>query len=158
MSSRKHFRITFSTSLNLAQGPSFDRNGGGNIHTHGNATLVKGKFHCNSSISYQRNQGRRISNLGGHDTSRALFLKRKGAFSKNEKGTSLFIAKSWGAHAPSAPPPGYYVYERKVCAIAKLTANMTLFGTKARNYSVINKYRYMKSYNFCQSFNFLLCK
>ena len=41
------------------------------------------------------NQGRRKHlKLGGHDTSRALFPKKKGAFSKNEEGTSLFIAKS----------------------------------------------------------------
>ena len=47
---------------------------------------------------------RSISKLEGHDTSRALFLKKKGALSKNQKGTSLFIAKSWGgACAPSAP-------------------------------------------------------
>ena len=107
MSSRKHFRIIFSSSLNLAQGPSFDRNGVGNIHTtHGNATLVKGKFRCNSSISYQRNQGRRKHlKLGGTTLRGHFFLKRKGAFSKNEKGTSLFIAKSRGAHAPSAPLP-----------------------------------------------------
>ena len=33
---------------------------------------------------------------------RNFFLKNRGAFPKNKKGTSLFIAKSWGA--PSAPP------------------------------------------------------
>ena len=142
MSSRKHFRITFSTSLNLAQGPSFDRNGGGNIHTHGNATLVKGKFHCNSSISYQRNQGRRISNLGGTTLRGHFSLREKGHFLKMKKAL-LCLLQNLGGHTPPVPPPpGYYVYERKVCAIAK--ANMTLFGTKARNYSVINKYRYMK--------------
>ena len=44
-----------------------------------------------------------VSNLEGHDTSRALLLKKKGVFSKNKKGTSLFIAKSWG-HVPLVPP------------------------------------------------------
>ena len=33
-----------------------------------------------------------------------LTFKRKGALSKNKKGTPLFIAKSWGARARSAPP------------------------------------------------------
>ena len=43
--------------------------------------------------------------LGGGATLRGhFFLKKKGAFSENKKGTSLFIAKSWGACAPSAPP------------------------------------------------------
>ena len=40
-----------------------------------------------------------ISNLG-HDAWRALFPLEKGAFSKNKKGTSLFIAISW----PPMPP------------------------------------------------------
>ena len=33
-------------------------------------------------------------------------LKKKGAFSKNKKGISLFIAKSWG-HVPTVPPPRF---------------------------------------------------
>ena len=45
-----------------------------------------------------------ISNLEGQETSRELFLKKKGALSKNKKGTSSFIVKSWGARAPSAFP------------------------------------------------------
>ena len=32
-----------------------------------------------------------------------FFLLKEGAYSKNKKGTSLFIAKSCGARAPSAP-------------------------------------------------------
>ena len=44
------------------------------------------------------------SQTWGHDTSRALFPKKKGAFSRNKKGTSLSIAKSWG-HVPPVPPP-----------------------------------------------------
>ena len=55
---------------------------------------------------------------GGHDTSRALFLKKKGAFSKNEKGTSLFIAKSWGGGHMPPVSPGSYVYT----CVAKLEA------------------------------------
>ena len=43
-----------------------------------------------------------ISNLGARHF-RVLFLKQKGVFSKNEKGTPSFIAKFWGAHASSAP-------------------------------------------------------
>ena len=44
-----------------------------------------------------------ISNLEGHDTSEGTFLEKKGALSKNKKGISLFIAKSWG-HLPPVPP------------------------------------------------------
>ena len=47
-----------------------------------------------------------ISNLWEHETLRALFLKKQGAFSKNKKGTSLFTAKSWG-HMPPVPPVSY---------------------------------------------------
>ena len=32
-----------------------------------------------------------------------FFIRKRGHFLKIKKGTSLFIAKSWGAHAPSAP-------------------------------------------------------
>ena len=39
----------------------------------------------------------------GHDTSRALFPEKRGAFSKDNKRNSLFTAKSWGTRAPSAP-------------------------------------------------------
>ena len=45
-----------------------------------------------------------ISNLGARHFAGTFFLKKKGACSKHEKGTSLFIEKSWGARAPSAPP------------------------------------------------------
>ena len=55
-------------------------------------------------------QGRRKHfKLGGaRNFEGTLFLKRRGALSRNKKGTSLFIAKSWGARAPSAP--GSYIY------------------------------------------------
>ena len=43
-----------------------------------------------------------ISNLGGTTLRGHLFLKKKGAFSKNLEGTSLFISKSWG-HISSVP-------------------------------------------------------
>ena len=32
-----------------------------------------------------------------------FFLKKKGALFKNKKGTSLFIAKSWGGTCPQCP-------------------------------------------------------
>ena len=53
-----------------------------------------------------------ISNLGGMTLRGHFFLKKKGAFSENKKGTSLFIAKSWGhmPPVPPVPPPGSYVY------------------------------------------------
>ena len=61
-------------------------------------------------ISYQKGQifspcrdVGSVSNLEGHDTARALFLMKKGAFSEKKKSTSLFIAKSWGGTCPSAP-------------------------------------------------------
>ena len=57
-----------------------------------------------SFLVYIRDVGS-ISNLGGTTLQGHFFLKKKGAFSTNKKGTSLFVAKSWGAHAPSAPPP-----------------------------------------------------
>ena len=46
-----------------------------------------------------------ISNLwGGRHLEGTFFLKKKGAFSNNKNGTSLFIARSWeGERAPSAP-------------------------------------------------------
>ena len=53
-----------------------------------------------------------ISNLGGMALRGHIFLKEKGAFFKIEKGTSLFIAKSWG-HVPPVPP-GSYVYDLNV--------------------------------------------
>ena len=40
--------------------------------------------------------------LGGHNSSRALSSLRHEATFKDKKGTSLFIAKSWGTRAPSA--------------------------------------------------------
>ena len=49
-----------------------------------------------------------ISNLEGHDNSRAFFLKKKGPLSKNNKGTSLLL-QTLGGHVPPMPP-GSYVY------------------------------------------------
>ena len=56
-------------------------------------------------------QGRRKHlKLGGtRHFEGTFFLKKKGACSKCEKGTSLFKAKSWG-HVPPVPP-GSYVSE-----------------------------------------------
>ena len=51
-----------------------------------------------------------ISNLGVTTLRGHSFLKKKRAFSKNKKGTSLFIAKSWG-RALTPVPSGSYVYE-----------------------------------------------
>ena len=46
-----------------------------------------------------------ISDLGGGTTLRDhFFLKKKGAFSRNKKGTSLSIAKSSGGTCPQCPP------------------------------------------------------
>ena len=45
-----------------------------------------------------------ISNLEGARHFKGTFSLRKKGLSKNKKGTSLFIAKPWGTHAPSAPP------------------------------------------------------
>ena len=48
-------------------------------------------------------QGRRKHlKLGGTTLGGHFFLKKKKPFSKNEKGTSLFTAKSWG-HVPPVP-------------------------------------------------------
>ena len=41
------------------------------------------------------------------------FSFKKGAFSKNEKGTQLFIAKSWGCLPPVPPALGSYVYKHR---------------------------------------------
>ena len=46
-----------------------------------------------------------ISSSGARQFEGTFFPKRKGPFSKNKKGTSLSIAKSWGAPAHSAPDP-----------------------------------------------------
>ena len=52
-------------------------------------------------------QGRRKHlKLGGaQHFEGTFFLKKKGACSKHEKGTSLFIEKSWGGMCPQCPPP-----------------------------------------------------
>ena len=62
--------------------------------------------------TYRFWDARSIEDLGGgaRHFERTFSLKRKGAFSKNKKGTSLFIAKSWGAHPASTPHLGSYVY------------------------------------------------
>ena len=51
-----------------------------------------------------------VSNLGGHDTSRHFFLKKKGAFSKIRRAP-LCLLQNLGGHVPPVPP-GSYVYER----------------------------------------------
>ena len=43
-----------------------------------------------------------ISNLGDTKLLGHFFIMKKGTFSKDEKGTSLFIAKILGALAPSS--------------------------------------------------------
>ena len=55
-------------------------------------------------------QGRRKRlRLGGaRHFEGTFFFRKRGHFLKIKMGTSLFIAKSWGARAPSAP--GSYVY------------------------------------------------
>ena len=55
-----------------------------------------------------------ISNLRGHDTSRAFFYKAKGALSENKKDSSMFIAKSWG-HVPIVPPGSYVSAPSYLC-------------------------------------------
>ena len=66
-------------------------------------------------ISFLAREVGSISNLGrGDDASRAIFLDKKEAFSKNKKDTSLFTAKSWGgARDPSAPQ---LLYEKSFLA------------------------------------------
>ena len=71
-----------------------------------------------------------ISNLEGHHTSRALFLKKKGALFKNKRGTSLFIAKS-GGHVPPVPP-GSYVYANKPYAQYMLISVLCYFYHSSR--------------------------
>ena len=50
-----------------------------------------------------------ISNLGGKTLRGHFFLTKKETLSKNKKGPSLLIAKSWG-HVPPVPP-GSYIYD-----------------------------------------------
>ena len=64
-------------------------------------------------LSDQRH--RKHLKLGGTTLEGHLFPEEKGAFSKNKKGTSLFIAKSWG-QVP-AVPPGSYVYDLNLLSI-----------------------------------------
>ena len=47
-----------------------------------------------------------MSNLGTRRFEGTFFLKKQGAFPKTKKGTSLFIAKSWG-YMPPVPPVSY---------------------------------------------------
>ena len=57
--------------------------------------LNQGRMALFRSHNMPGEQGcRKHLKLGGHDTLRALFRKKMGAFSKNKEGTSLFIAKS----------------------------------------------------------------
>ena len=51
------------------------------------------------------NQGRgKYLKLGGAALRGHFFRKKKGAFLKIEKGTSLFISKSWGGYVPPVSP------------------------------------------------------
>ena len=63
-----------------------------------------------------------ISNLGGGGARHfegTFFLKKKGPFSRNKKGTSLSNAKSWGgARAPSAPGSYVYAYDHVFLALS----------------------------------------
>ena len=61
--------------------------------------------YLSSSVAFQG--CREHLKLGGTTLRGHFFLKKKGAFSKNETDTSLFIAKSWETRAPNAP--GSYV-------------------------------------------------
>ena len=72
-----------------------------------------------------------ISNLGGHDAPRALFSLEKGTFSKNKKGTSLFIAKSWGVRAPSAP------WFLRLCFVAQNSPHYLCVRTKGRGFDSV---------------------
>ena len=50
-----------------------------------------------------------ISNLGGHNTLRALFFKKKGAFLRIER-TLLCLLQNLLGTCPQCPPPRSYVY------------------------------------------------
>ena len=52
----------------------------------------------------------RISNLGGHDTSRARFFLRRRGHVLNMKRALLCLLKNLGGHVPPVPP-GSYVSE-----------------------------------------------
>ena len=59
-------------------------------------------------VTSQANQGRRKHlKLGGHDTSRTLFLEKRGHFQKIKEHS--FVTKSWGARALRAPSSNVYV-------------------------------------------------
>ena len=66
--------------------------------------LVPCTFEIRTNFSLARDVGS-ISNLGARNFEGTLFLKAKGAFPENKKGTSLFIAKSWGDVPPVPPVP-----------------------------------------------------
>ena len=61
----------------------------------------------------------------GRDTSGTLFPKEKGAFPKNKKGTSLFVAK-FGEHV-SPVAPGSYVYDPTPETYSSVTSRYMYF-------------------------------
>ena len=81
---------SFLKALNITQVPSNPKD------MIQEASENKVRTHAGTQEAFQTWRG---TTLRGH-----LFVKRKGALSRNKKGTSLFIAKSCGARAPSAPP------------------------------------------------------
>ena len=70
-----------------------------------NQTRNQANSKKNRRTRFKVNQGRRKHfKLGGaRHFEGTFFLKKKAACSKHEKSTSLFIKKSWGARATSAP-------------------------------------------------------
>ena len=65
-------------------------------------------------------QGRRKHlKLGGHDASRSLFPLERGAFSKNNKSSSLFIANLRGT-CPQCPSPRSYVYGKMLLKLLRI--------------------------------------
>ena len=73
-------------------------------------------LNINTALYSERMQGRRKHlKLGGAQHFEGTFFLRKGALSKNKKGTSLFISKSLGVHAPSAPLVPAYITVARAC-------------------------------------------
>ena len=76
-------------------------------------------------------QGRRkYLKLGGTTLRGHFFLKKKGAFFKNEKGTSLFIANSWGGgHVPPVPPvpTSMLANKEKICCRVNYVVQNTFY-------------------------------
>ena len=87
-----------------------------------------------TSYGLKSEQGRRKHlKLGGARLFKASFFLEKGALSKNKKGTSLFIAKSWG-HVPPVPPvpPDSYFYAsegQRVCVTGTNSETVDMIHT-----------------------------